>query len=140
MHYGSSLFSRCFESCYWHLIEKRFCFDEEIALYQEPFRKEEKNNNMFDNMAFYDSVSVIAGRAIVTIDPLPEKDKDGAAQPVVQQPRRLWWQEQVRHEARNGHVIMREDPALLARSSDEGASSDSQENANKLEEVSVSFF
>lgn len=95
---------------------------------------------MFDNMAFYDSVSVIAGRAIVTIDPLPEKDKDGAAQPVVQQPRRLWWQEQVRHEARNGHVIMREDPALLARSSDEGASSDSQENANKLEEVSVSFF
>lgn len=63
----------CFETCYWHLIEERFCFDETIASYQEPIAKEEKNNNLFDNMAFYDSVSVIAGRSIVTIDPLPEK-------------------------------------------------------------------
>ncbi|KYB26400.1 uncharacterized protein LOC103313705 isoform X2 [Tribolium castaneum] len=76
----------CLESCYWHLIEKRFCYDESIALYEVP-EKEEKNNNFFDNMAFYDSVSVIAGRAVVTIDPLPEE------KPIVQQPtRRLRWE------------------------------------------------
>lgn len=46
---------------------------------------------MFDNQAFYDSVSVIAGRAIVTIDPLPEKPKQ--EEPIVQQPRRIrWWE------------------------------------------------
>lgn len=71
----------CLESCYWHLIEKRFCYDESIALYEEPER-EEKNNNFFDNLAFYDSVSVIAGRAIVTIDSLPE------GKPIVHQPTR----------------------------------------------------
>ncbi|RZB39435.1 uncharacterized protein BDFB_001471, partial [Asbolus verrucosus] len=76
----------CLETCYWHLIEKRFCYDESIALYEVP-EKEEKNNNFFDNMAFYDSVSVIAGRAVVTIDPLPEE------KPIVQQPtRKLRWQ------------------------------------------------
>ncbi|CAG9835913.1 unnamed protein product [Diabrotica balteata] len=75
----------CLESCYWHFIEERFCFDESIANYQEPITKEEKNNNFCDNMAFYDSVSVIAGRAIVTIDPLPEK-KDKS--PIIVQPRR----------------------------------------------------
>lgn len=38
-------------------------------------------------MAFYDSVAVIAGRSIVTIDPLPTEQK-----PIVQQPtRRLRW-------------------------------------------------
>ncbi|XP_044263604.1 uncharacterized protein LOC123010631 isoform X1 [Tribolium madens] len=79
----------CFESCYWHLIEKRFCYDESIALYEVP-EKEEKNNNFFDNMAFYDSVSVIAGRAVVTIDPLPEE------KPIVQQPtRKLRWENEV---------------------------------------------
>lgn len=78
------------ETCYWHLIEKRFCYDESIALYEEPPEKDEKNNNMFDNMAFYDSVAIIAGRAIVTIDPLPEKPKE---EPIVQQPRRIrWWE------------------------------------------------
>lgn len=60
------------ETIYWHLIEKRFCYDENIALYEDP-KREEKNNNMFDNLAFYDSVAKIAGRAIVTIEPLPEK-------------------------------------------------------------------
>lgn len=45
---------------------------------------------MFDNMAFYDSVAIIAGRSIVTIDPLPEKPKE---EPIVQQPRRIrWWE------------------------------------------------
>ncbi|KAJ8938749.1 hypothetical protein NQ314_011346 [Rhamnusium bicolor] len=53
---------------------------------------------MFDNMAFYNSVSVIAGRAIVTIDPLPEKD---SKLPVVQQPRRLKWQEQIKNNTKN---------------------------------------
>ncbi|XP_063919456.1 uncharacterized protein LOC135134654 isoform X2 [Zophobas morio] len=81
----------CLETCYWHLIEKRFCYDESIALYEVP-EKEEKNNNCFDNLAFYDSVSVIAGRAIVTIDPLPEE------KPIVQQPtRKLRWQNEVRN-------------------------------------------
>jgi len=57
-------------------------------MYEVP-EKEEKNNNFFDNMAFYDSVSVIAGRAVVTIDPLPEE------KPIVQQPtRKLRWQEE----------------------------------------------
>ncbi|XP_018564943.1 uncharacterized protein LOC108906214 isoform X2 [Anoplophora glabripennis] len=90
---------------------------------------------MFDNMAFYDSVSVIAGRAIVTIDPLPEKVRDGG-QPVVQQPRRLRWQEQMRIEARNGDVIMRTEPSLLEKTSDDSASSDTQENALKDDEKS----
>lgn len=46
---------------------------------------------MFDNMAFYDSVAIIAGRSIVTIDPLPEKPKE--EEPIVQQPRRIrWWE------------------------------------------------
>lgn len=75
----------CLESCYWHLIEERFCFDESIATYQEPITKEEKNNNFCDNMAFYDSVSVIAGRAIVTIDPLPVKKESS---PIISQPRK----------------------------------------------------
>lgn len=46
---------------------------------------------MFDNMAFYDSVAIIAGRAVVTIDPLPEKPKH----PIVQQPtkRLRWWED-----------------------------------------------
>ncbi|XP_056641422.1 uncharacterized protein LOC130448191 [Diorhabda sublineata] len=75
----------CLESCYWHLIEERFCFDESIATYQESITKEEKNNNFCDNMAFYDSVSVIAGRAIVTIDPLPVKKEKS---PIISQPRK----------------------------------------------------
>ncbi|CAG9856226.1 unnamed protein product [Phyllotreta striolata] len=67
---------RCWESCWWNLVEERFCFDETIANYEEPIVKDaEKNNNFCENMAFYDSVSVIAGRAIVTIEPLPEKKK-----------------------------------------------------------------
>ncbi|KAJ8924135.1 hypothetical protein NQ315_006919, partial [Exocentrus adspersus] len=115
----------CVESCYWHLIEKRFCFDEDIALYQEPLGKEEKNNNFFDNMAFYDSVSVIAGRAIVTIDPLPVKDKEPV--PVVQQPRRLRWQEQMRNP--------KQPPGLLDKSSDEGTSSDTTDNVLRDEEL-----
>lgn len=83
----------CLETCYWNLIEEKFCFDKNIALYEEPVKKSnEKNNNMFDNMAFYDSVSVIAGRAIVTIDPLPERKKE--TEPVVDQPRKkLKWPE-----------------------------------------------
>ncbi|XP_030758393.1 uncharacterized protein LOC115884074 [Sitophilus oryzae] len=85
----------CLETCYWNLIEEKFCFDESIATYEEPVKKSnEKNNNMFDNMAFYDSVSVIAGRAIVTIDPLPERKKDPEPQIVVDQPRRLKWPKQ----------------------------------------------
>lgn len=43
---------------------------------------------MFENMAFFDSVSIIAGRAIVTIDPLPEKQKE---LPVIHQPKRIKW-------------------------------------------------
>lgn len=70
----------CLETCYWHLIEKRFFFDEDIALYEDP-EKPEKNNNMFENLAFYDSVSVIAGRAVVTIEPISDK------KPIIVQPR-----------------------------------------------------
>lgn len=78
----------CLETLYWHLIEKRFCYDESIALYEEPqVNEKEKNNNMFDNMAFYDSVAVIAGRAIVTIEPLPEKFPSDK-QPIIKQPSR----------------------------------------------------
>lgn len=65
------------ETIYWHLIEKHFCWDETIALYEDPETHEEyeKNNNMFDNLAFYDSVAKIAGRAIVTIEPPDQKTK-----------------------------------------------------------------
>lgn len=76
----------CLEACYWHLIEKRFCYDESIALYEEPKTPYDKfNNNAFDNMAFYDQVSLIAGRAIVTIDSKPKA-------PIEHQPvRKLRW-------------------------------------------------
>ncbi|CAH1972491.1 unnamed protein product [Acanthoscelides obtectus] len=101
----------CLESCYWHLIEKRFCFDESIALYSEPVisgdGKEEKNNNLFDNIAFYDSVAVIAGRAVVTIDPLPatDKKKDPVEEDnvIVQQPRRLTWRERMKNDRNKNH-------------------------------------
>nr|CAI5850250.1 unnamed protein product [Callosobruchus analis] len=85
------------------MIEKRFCFDESIALYSEPVvaGKEEKNNNLFDNIAFYDSVSVIAGRAVVTIDPLPAADKKDDV--IVQQPRRLTWQERLKNDRNTSH-------------------------------------
>lgn len=96
--------SRCLETIYWHLIEKRFCYDESIALYEEPEEpsviKEEKNNNMFDNMAFYDSVAIIAGRSIVTIDPTPRGPKQPAV--IVKQPTKsLRWvsEEHLENEA-----------------------------------------
>lgn len=64
----------CLETIWWHTIEKRFCFDDEIALYEVPESSyQEKNNNIFENAVFYDSVSVIAGRSVVTIEPLPVK-------------------------------------------------------------------
>ncbi|XP_076268590.1 uncharacterized protein LOC143201424 isoform X4 [Rhynchophorus ferrugineus] len=89
-----SLFTSCLETCYWNFVEEKFCFDESIALYEEPVKRtNEKNNNMFDNMVFYDSVAVIAGRAIVTIDPLPDKKKDPKSV-VIEQPRRLKWPKQ----------------------------------------------
>ncbi|KAL3288824.1 hypothetical protein HHI36_003272 [Cryptolaemus montrouzieri] len=72
----------CLETIWWHLIEKRFCYDENIALYDVEKIHEEKNNNIFENMAFFDSVSVIAGRSVVTIDS-PKKFQI----PVIQQPR-----------------------------------------------------
>lgn len=83
----------CIESCYWHLIEKRFCYDESIALYEEP-RKwvEREKSNAFENMAFYDQVSLIAGRSIVTIDPLPKEPKPIEHQPI----RRIrWWEDNI---------------------------------------------
>ncbi|KAJ8943008.1 hypothetical protein NQ318_008326 [Aromia moschata] len=122
---------RCLESCYWHLIEKRFCFDDSIALYKDPQQKEEKNNNMFENMAFYDSVSVIAGRAIVTIDPLPEKTKE----PVVQQPRRLKWQEVFSEDDNDGGAFNNIPSIVTEKSGDEStASHDSEEKMIEDEE------
>ncbi|CAH0552016.1 unnamed protein product [Brassicogethes aeneus] len=117
----------CLETCYWHMVEKRFCFDESIALYEDPVRKEEKNNNMFDNRAFYDSVSVIAGRAIVTIDPLPPK-KD---QPIVVQPKRLKW-----HSTSSKSLIRslsKSVPAIFVDKSNE--TSESSEDEKKVEIV-----
>lgn len=63
----------CLESCYWHCFEKWFCYDENIALYEDPC-VEEKGRRSYDNMAFWDSVAVIANRSIVTIQPLPNKN------------------------------------------------------------------
>lgn len=129
------------ETIYWHLIEKRFCYDESIALYEEPYEKNEKNNNMFDNMAFYDSVAIIAGRAVVTIDPLPEKSKQ--QQPVVQQPmKRLRWWEDEKHEKMKETVpSIMEEKSESSISSDEGIeiktngylSADEKTEAEKLE-------
>ncbi|KAK4884027.1 hypothetical protein RN001_000298 [Aquatica leii] len=82
----------CLEACYWHLIEKRFCYDESIALYEEPGRKEEKYPNVFENIAFYDQVALIAGRSIVTIDALPKEPKPIAHQP---RPTIRWWEDDV---------------------------------------------
>ncbi|KAF5280875.1 hypothetical protein FQR65_LT03024 [Abscondita terminalis] len=82
----------CLESCYWHLIEKRFCYDESIALYDEPGIKEEKHPNCFENIAFYDQVALIAGRSVVTIDALPKEPKPIAHQP---RPTLRWWEDNV---------------------------------------------
>lgn len=93
----------CLESCYWHLIEKRFCYDESIALYEEPPKTIEKSTNAFDNIAFYDQVALIAGRSIVTIEPLPKKPKPIAQQP---RPRVRWWEtEREAGENNNGPQI-----------------------------------
>jgi hypothetical protein len=124
----SHIVDRCFETCYWHLIEKRFCYDESIALYEVP-EKEEKNNNFFDNMAFYDSVSVIAGRAIVTIDPLPEE------KPIVQQPtRKLRWQnyqpEEEKHES-----ISKSVPAICEMTTEEDKETKTEEEVRPSDEV-----
>ncbi|KAK5648989.1 hypothetical protein RI129_003881 [Pyrocoelia pectoralis] len=89
----------CLESCYWHLIEKRFCYDESIALYEEPSKPIEKSINAFDNIAFYDQVSLIAGRSIVTIEPLPKKPK-----PITEQPKtRVRWWETENEESHNNN-------------------------------------
>lgn len=122
----------CWESCYWNLIEEKFCFDENIALYQEPDEKKpsEKNNNMFDNMAFYDSVSVIAGRAIVTIDPLEVQKKQT---PVMEQPRkRLKWPEKNSKALESNYLsempfIKEEKPAEKPTSDTDGGESETQE-------------
>lgn len=95
---------KCFQSCletfYWHCFEKHCCYDESIALYSEEDvpktttngayhietgyigptgsnKQPEKNNNShhFDNMSFYDSVAIIAHRAIFTIEPLSKNRK-----------------------------------------------------------------
>jgi hypothetical protein len=84
-------------------------------------RKRRKNNNFFDNMAFYDSVSVIAGRAIVTIDPLPEE------KPIVQQPtRKLRWQnyqpEEEKHES-----ISKSVPAICEMTTEEDKETKTEE-------------
>nr|XP_023014539.1 uncharacterized protein LOC111504253 isoform X1 [Leptinotarsa decemlineata] len=128
----------CLETCYWHLIEERFCFDESIATYQEPITKEERNNNFCENMAFYDSVSVIAGRAIVTIDPLPEKEK----LPIVNQPRRLNREDSKKKKNSSESAINRIPSFVLDKGSDESTTdSDSQENIRNKEETrkTVSF-
>lgn len=76
---------------------------------------------MFDNMAFYDSVAVIAGRAVVTIDPLPEKPKQQL--PIVQQPtkRLRWWEDDDRNEKTKETVpYIAEEKSEGSISSDEG--------------------
>ncbi|XP_044739078.1 uncharacterized protein LOC123300556 isoform X2 [Chrysoperla carnea] len=61
----------CLESCYWHCCEKWFCYDESIALWEDP-DAEQRNHIGWDNMAYWDSISVIANRNVVTIQPLAE--------------------------------------------------------------------
>ncbi|KAF2883295.1 hypothetical protein ILUMI_22884 [Ignelater luminosus] len=100
----------CIEACYWHLIEKRFCYDESIALYEEPL-KPKIENNTFENMAFYDQVSLIAGRAIVTIDPLPKQPKPIEHQPV----RRVrWWEDNVDEQNKENEAKNIQCPFSLA--------------------------
>lgn len=96
---------------------------------------------MFDNMAFYDSVAVIAGRAVVTIDPLPEKQKQ---QPVVQQPmKRLRWWEDGKKETVPSITEEKSDSSI---SSDEGieikntgylSSDDKPEKEEEMEKLEV---
>ncbi|XP_017786356.1 PREDICTED: uncharacterized protein LOC108569348 [Nicrophorus vespilloides] len=91
------------ETIYWHCFEKHFCYDKSIAEYdveenaspeKEPAKQrtqEEKNNQMFDNMAYYDNVAIIANRAIFCIEP-PKAQEEIPV--VTQQPakRQKWWQ------------------------------------------------
>lgn len=75
---------------------------------------------MFDNMAFYDSVAVIAGRAVVTIDPLPEKSKQQL--PVVLQPtkRLRWWEDGNNEKSKETVPSITEEKSDGSISSDEG--------------------
>ncbi|KAF5292359.1 hypothetical protein FQA39_LY03393 [Lamprigera yunnana] len=118
----------CLESCYWHLIEKRFCYDENIALYEEPFKKEERQqSHAFENIAFYDQVALIAGRSIVTIDALPKEPK-----PIAQQPRPTvrWWEDNVieqnkENEFKNNKIkktssiLKKEAPTIVAENQEQ---------------------
>lgn len=44
-------------------------------MYEDP-QAEQKERRSYDNVAFWDSVAVIANRAVVTIQPLPNKNTD----------------------------------------------------------------
>lgn len=95
---------------------------------------------MFDNMAFYDSVAVIAGRAVVTIDPLPDKLKQV---PIVQQPtRRLrWWEDDKNEKTKETVPSITEEKSEGSISSDEGieikntGSISAEEKTDKEEET-----
>ncbi|XP_018333152.1 uncharacterized protein LOC108742437 isoform X2 [Agrilus planipennis] len=124
----------CLESCYWNLIEKHFCFDEEIALYtEESSGKDEKNNNLYDNLAFYDKVAIIAGRSIVTIDPLPSKT-DPPTPVISQPPRRIrWWEDDVDEQNRkNEEKIVRH-----AQSNEELSSQNKNQESENIPQLKI---
>lgn len=94
-------------------------------------------------MAFYDSVAVIAGRAVVTIDPLPEKSKSTVIQ---QQPtkRLRWWEDERNEKGKEPTVAsITEEKSDGSISSDEGIeikhtgsfSADDEKPAEKEEEL-----
>lgn len=86
---------------------------------------------MFDNMAFYDSVAIIAGRSIVTIDPLPEKQR----QPIVHQPKKLvrWFEDDNSDSEilKENIPVIVEDKCNVSTSSDE-ISQDTTDSASNL--------
>lgn len=63
-----------FESCYWHCYAK-WKFDEDIALYEDETteKKISRQTSQHDNLAFWDSVSMIANRSAIIMQPSPSK-------------------------------------------------------------------
>lgn len=62
---------RLFESCYWHCYGK-WQFDEDIALYEDEVT-ENKDVRGVDNLAFWDSVSMLARQSAIIMQPSPSK-------------------------------------------------------------------
>lgn len=72
---------------------------------------------------------MIAGRAVVTIDPLPEKKQE--EKPIVQQPRKLRWENE-EFQIFGREIISKSEPAIFDSTKD-----DNKENEEEKKDEQV---